>query len=464
MSKNKKKHIKKETPGPEARRQLGKTGGALKEKTDAGIAAATRGARRVSDALSRFFAKKSSLIPLSFFLFCCILVFNLLSGYRYLFSDAKPMILLGAVQVYAIDYHVGFISRVLIGEIVSWFCPTVSLAQIASIAKACVLVSFVLQAVLAAVVTRKACMQKDWFVLPFIAVFVFHPFTCIQNVVLLGILDLYNLILYLIFFFYANRKISLLLTPVFCFIGVLIHYQFTFAFFPGFFAIQLYMASKDGKTDVKKLAGAMVTMAVTLCAALYFVFFAKRNVTMSLEEFRSYLCSRYADYGKTGLSSEYLEYYVFNTFNGKTYDDPVEFLRLLIGFAVERFEARTFSVYVYLMVPVICVLSSVWLCFVKHSRGLRRFTFLLFLIHPLLLVLTVVLSSDKYRWFANYTMTALVMLFAVYASGEPLFGVYKERVNAVLNTKAKKLCAAAAFAVYVVSGLILVSSVIKISR
>ncbi len=412
--------------------------------------------QRFSRFAGAFFTKKSSLIPLFLVMLGSILLFNLLSGCDTLFTRSNPPFLLLTMQVYAADFSVGFISRVLVGEVISWFCPTVSLTQIADISRAAVLFSFVLQAALAAVVARKAVLRKDLFILPLLLIFVFHPFTCIQNVVLLGILDLYNLILFLIFFFYANRKIAVFLTPVFCFLGVLIHYQFAFAFFPGFFAVQLYLAAKDEKTDIPRLAGLLATLIVTAASTVYFAFFAKNSVTMTMEEFNEHLISRYSDYAKTGLLTEYFDYYVFKQYNGMEYASPFGYAAYLIKYALDRFEPRTFGMFVYFFLPIQAMLSSVWFYCARAARGIKRFAFTLFLIHPLLLAVTLVISTDRYRWFSDYVMTALIMLFCVYADEEPLLAQYRQRLQTFFGGRLKKICAALLFAAYTVSCIVLI--------
>ena len=145
----------------------------------------------------------------------------------------KPLITddWGIIQLYLIDYRVGFVSRALIGEIFSWFTDTVTFTQISVVSYIAIGISLIMQSFLAALVLRKAIRENNTLMILLVGFLVCSPITITWNLSpwgssahVLGLFDVYALIIFFIYLFAAQSTTMFILSPFLVFLGMTIHY------------------------------------------------------------------------------------------------------------------------------------------------------------------------------------------------------------------------------------------------
>ncbi len=223
------------------------------------------------------------------FLVCIFSLFSIMAGICLIFLGKtfleNPIIENdGIMQLYLIDYRVGFVSRALIGEIISWFTDTVTPTMVSIISTVAVAISLFLQAVFSSMVLRKALREKQMIMILFVAFLTLSPVAVVWNIKCLGLLDVYTLIAYYFYLFGTKTKAVAWITPFLIFLGLTIHYYFALTFLPGIIAMQFYFLCRENKRKGLSLFLFVVSCVVGLLATCYFVFCAKNVAKLSSDE------------------------------------------------------------------------------------------------------------------------------------------------------------------------------------
>ncbi|MCH5197816.1 MAG: hypothetical protein J1E34_02815 [Oscillospiraceae bacterium] len=342
-----------------------------------------------------------------------------ITSYNYLFNNF-PMYATRTVQFYLIDYSVGFVSRALIGHIISLFTDKVSFVFFLALTKAVLWISLILQALLAAAAFKKAWLKKSPLLCVLFVFFALSHHTVMPNVMNYGILDTYNLLLAVFYIYISDKKGAFILTPVICFTGIILHYQFVLAYLTMIFSVELYYIVKNKKGRALRAAFFCFTAAGSIALTVYLMFFSKYGVKMSASELYEYMLSKYPDARATGLFEEYFTYYIYGDYQGVNYSAPADFIKFLVSYAAERIRLKKVLLYSLSTFPVFGIILYFWIYILKRTDKKSRLPYLVFMLQPLMLIISVIASTDTSRWAGASFFSNFMLLFAVLKSDEPL--------------------------------------------
>ncbi len=392
--------------------------------------------RAVLSAVNRFICCKYSAAPLSVLILALMLLTYSFSRYNYLFGNF-PLHANLMTQFYLIDYSVGFVSRALVGHIISLFTNKISFVFILRLTRVVVWLSLILQAVIAAIAIKKAWLSKSPLLCVLFLFFAISPHTVIPNVINFGVLDTYNLLLAILYIYISDTRAAYIMAPVICFTGIILHYEFALAYLTAILSIELYHICA-GKTGRKlRTAVFFLTAAGSAALTVYLVFFSKYHTKMDASELYDYMCSKYDAYDLRvwGVFKEYFTYYIYGDFQGIDYSSPAKFVSFLINYAIERINPTSHLFYALSTFPVFGLLGYLWVYICKRKEKGRRLPYLVFLLQPLTLAAAMVVSTDTSRWAGATWFSCFMLLFTVLKSGDPLL---PEAAAKLTETKWKK--------------------------
>lgn len=363
-------------------------------------------------AANRFISCKYSAAFMAVVILALMLLTYSFTRYHYLFGNF-PLHANLMTQFYLIDFNVGFVSRALVGHIISLFTDKVSFAFILRLTLVVVWLSLILQAVIAALAVKKAWLSKSPMLCLLFLLFAVSPHTVIPNIINFGILDTYNLLLAITYIYISDTRAAYILTPIICFTGIILHYAFALAYLTAILSIELYYICKN--KNGRKLRTAVFCLTVTGSAALtvYLVFFSKSHIKMSASELYDYMRSKYNsyDYRVWGLFEEYFTYYIYGDFQGVNYSSPAQFVSFLIRYALERINPTSHVIYALSTFPVFGLLAFLWGGMAKRAPKKERLPYYVFMLQPLTLAAAMVLSTDTSRWAGACWFSCFMLLF-----------------------------------------------------
>ncbi len=358
--------------------------------------------------------------------------------YQYLF-DNFPYYATRMSQFYLIDYSVGFVSRALVGHVISLFTKKVSMALIVHITHAVLWISLITQAVLAALAFKKAWLNRSPLLCVLFLLFALSHHTVIPNVINFGILDTYNLILAILYIYVADTKAAYVLAPVICFTGIILHYQFVLAYLTLILSVELYYIIRNEKG--RKLRAAIFCFTVLGSAALtvYLVFFSKYHTRMNAKELYDYMSAKFTDIHGWGLFEEYFTYYIYGDYKGINYSAPLDFVKFLVNYSLGLISPLSHILYALSAFPVFGLIGCLWCMILKKKRGKERLPYLVFLLQPLTLAAAMVISTDTSRWAGACWFSNFMLLFTVLKEEGPLL---TDAAKRAVNKKWKQALAA----------------------
>ena len=261
----------------------------------------------------------------------------------------------------------------------------------------------------------------------------------------LGMLDVYWVLLSLLFLCFLEHKVLRFLTPVLFVAALLVHFSALLSCIVLFAILLLYRGAVAKERREKKIYLALFAVSVVVTAAsfLFFVFFETRTLS-SMEEIRDTIKAH---------GSEYYYYYDYAFFDNY-FGEPIVpasvtsmagslqkiLLTLLhrvrfridlakdIGFVVPL----SFFGGLVILSPILFVVYRFHLqCFRSETDKLRRFcTLLMMLQFPTMVLASMLFSVDTTRWLSHEFLAFYTCLFAV------LFYEEKRRI-AFLNQLAQ---------------------------
>ena len=330
-------------------------------------------------------------------------------------------------QFYVCDYSVGFCSRLFIGAVISLFTDKVSIALMNRIVNIAVCTSLVGQAVVAGLLMRTGLKNKS----PVAAViglfFMTNPLSVLENLFAPGLLDVYLLVLFLFWLGFLKTPLCVLVTPIVCFIGIAIHYEFLFTFLPPLLTLLLYYAFFAEKRRVRIGRGIAFASGSAVSAAtfFYFVFLAKDHLKMTSDVFYEHMLSRismtpterecYIFLMGRPIFRDYFDYYIFGEYHGDSYYENVgDFFEFLRQWNMSRFSVNSFLKNMVMFLPVFLVLAVIWgKCAAKES-SIRKLPYVCFIGQALVLVPELIISTDIWRWVSAALLSQFFVFAVVY--------------------------------------------------
>ncbi len=442
MSKKKKK-TEKRTLRQNLRARFGAAGAAARrarERLGKDLPAAAEKAYRAADSFIRL---KWSVPFIAAVMLALMLFSYSFTAYRYLFGRIPYYVNL-TVPLYLADYKVGFVSRALVGQILSFFTDKVSLSLVISLTKAALWVSLIVLALLAAAAFKKAWLKKSPLLCVLFVFFAVTHHTVMPNIINFGVLDTYNLMLAVLCVYLSDTKAGRAAAPLLCFTGIILHYQFVVAYLPCILLIELYLLLKKPEGRRLRTVSFFITAAGSAALAVYLMFFSKNGAKMSPAELADYMRAKFTDYRRVGLFDEYFTYYIYGDFQGANYSAPADFVKFLVNYSLERINVKSLVCYAFSLVPLYGVFWYFWIFLFRRGEKRTRLPYALFMLLPLVFIACVIVSTDTSRWAGASVFSHFALLFTVLRTDEQLLG---EAAARAVATRLKKCILALALAV-----------------
>ncbi len=380
------------------------------ERTAAAVRTACAAAERET---ARFLRCKWSCAVLTALFLLLMYATYLLFGHAYL-TKTFPLSFAFAIPFYLIDFRVGFLSRVLVGQIVALFTDKVSLSLIFAVSRTAVILSLALQAALAAAVFRKAFLKGNR-ILAALCVFVAaSPITVVPMMLYLGFLDVYNLLLAIVYVYISDTRAAPFLTPLICVTGVIIHYHFALAFLPVILTLELYRIIKQKDGRALRTVSLCMTVILTGAAAVYLVFFSAKHIRIDADTLLAAMQEKFTDYKTWGLYDDYFLFNIYGDYNGMNYSAPADTVSFLFRYALDRLNRNMILHYLAALLPFFAAAEYFWICAMKKSGKGMRFAYFLFMLQPLVFAVSAIVSTDTGRW----ACAALFSHFALLTAAE----------------------------------------------
>lgn len=351
------------------------------------------------------------------------------------------------LAIHAVDFGVGFCSKLLPGAIYNIFFDSVgnvktSLYLLFLLLCFFIVLSFMLQKFILKV---KAENRKTAFIL--LAFFLTGPASLAIHVYYPGMLDMYWVFCALLFFVLLSVKQlkPLIFLPfVLC---VTIYFASMICFIPFFAIIILYEITCSETKKQKALLCILLIFSVVAAVALgvYFAVCESDNLVYSIEEFHEIYSKKgidnffYFDQSlyKDVASYGYDEFEVFELKSDSAIEKILWEIALRINYNLSAISIKDKLIILALILPVGVFISAFMLSQaktnIKNKNKFKGFLNICMLILPFFTVFTsVFFSEDLVRWISHSFITFFVsFIFVLYNEGEQAWSWVQERVSKI---------------------------------
>ena len=370
------------------------------------------------------FSEKKISVPV-----CILVVLVIYIGIAYLtgFHVFGLTVLPPTMQFYVCDYSVGFCSRLFVGAVIALFSDKVTIAQMNAIINTAIFISLIGQAVIVGIFLRIALKNKSVPATMMGLLMLTNPLGIVENICAPGLLDVYLLILFFLWLLLFKTPAVIVVTPIFCFTGLAIHYEFLFTFLPPILTLLLYYAflAEKKRVRIESWLAFVIGSVVSLVFFFYFVFYAKNNLKMTSDEFYLYMLSRLSItknekealtlWMGAPLFRTYFDYYIFGQNEGYDFfHNFSEFFSTLNHLAFSQFNVSMFLRDLVLFSPTYILASVIWGKCAAREKGVRKIPYILFIGQALVLIPELFLSTDIWRWFSATLLTQFFVFAVVY--------------------------------------------------
>ena len=386
---------------------------------------------RFFEKLWRFFTSFAEK-PLSIPVFI-IAAFLSYAGIAYLFGYTIGRLEANVftLQFYLCDYSVGVCSLLFVGAVIALFTDYVPLSLINQIVNCSVILTMAGQAILAGLLLRTGLKKRSVPAALLGLLFMTNPLMMLDKLYLTGMLDIYLVLLLLLWLAFLKTPLLPLITPICCVVGMAIHYQFLLSHLPPMLALLFFYALFAEEKRKRVLnASALVTGSVASAASfVYFAFFAKKYLKMTSDELFLHMAARFGfiapdqkvDLSKTliPIYRNYFDYHLFGIDHGEKYSVDVKtFISHLMQFTGERINVPMLRKDVLMFIPVFLFVAVIWIWCAKREKGVRKLPYLCFVAQALTLLPELVISTDVWRWFAAAMIAQFVVFSILYLDKE----------------------------------------------
>ena len=316
------------------------------------------------------------------------------------------------------DYRIGFVSRAFVGSVIYLFTDHPTVRMVTIVLRITIVVSSVLLCRMQALLVKKTLLASDYATLLLSYLFFLNKLFWWNSVEGFGLLDIFMTLLVQLFLLGIEHKRTLgyWLSPIVCFIGLLIHTAFFFAYFPVVAAILWFDLLKSGKPSRGCAVAFAVTCAVSVALFAMFTVFPQHFVRVDSNEMLSMLKEKYDG----DIMDTYFISHMYRT-NGEKYADTIEASGFLEYAGVGT---NIFSPKILQGVLVLVPLSGLFVfgC-VTHMRrsGSRIIAYLGFIAPLVTLVPSLHFSTDKERFFSLCILAQYMMLHYISTQSDVRF-------------------------------------------
>ena len=271
----------------------------------------------------------------------------------------------------------------------------------------------------------------------------------------LGLLDQYNLVLTVLFLYISDTKAALVLTPVICVLGLLVHHEFAYALMPVIFLILLYYIC----TEKRLRRARIICLAFTACVAgaltAYFVFFEKNHLTMTEPELNAYLAGKFKEYDTFGIYTDYYTFYFFGKDGGEAYANLFDKIKHLFDLAFSNANRTAMVRIIAVLFPFYALLAYFWVCALRRAKKLEKLPYFGFLLLPLTLAATWLISDDLLRFADESFLENFLVLAAVVKKDDPYVNGAVQALQKRIDRPWKRAAAITLTAAYIVVAVLL---------
>ncbi len=344
-----------------------------------------------------------------FFMFCGVtFIYGLIKGLR-LFDRGLFVLYLG-------DFSIGKCSRFLIGSVISIFRDTYTKEWIYSFNLVFLILIFILCGYY---ISSAAASSKKSNTLPVMivsAIFIMCPFSfaSIYGSRYFGLLDIYEFLVFLLCIMLGKNKYLFYLIPFLCAAGVFIHDSYILVYLCPCLAVCAYYAVKRHKKSIPALTGFGVSSAAGFAASVFVVFFSQSTIKMSEAQVMEYLAAK----GQCSVNevSGYIEQYLFNKNVSSSLDidygsDIWEMLKYMAAYNLNGMSPVNIVQFLSVL-PFIIFMYRIWIKCAKRSSGFfGKIPYILFMLTPVPVAVSLILSTDFDRFLATIIITQCFYLF-----------------------------------------------------
>ena len=366
-------------------------------------------------------------------------------------------------QFYVCDYSVGLCSRLFVGAVIGLFTDRVSIQLMSLIINSAVCFSLAAQAVIAGLLLRTGLKNRSVPAALMGLLMMTNPLAVVENMSSPGLLDVYLLVLFLLWLALLKTPLIAFVTPIFCLVGMAIHYEFLFSFLPPMLTLLLYYAFFAEKKRVR--IGRWIAFAgggsASVASFYYFVFLSKNYLRLTSEEFYQHMLARFSltvsqRDALTGLMGApiyrpYFDFYIFGQYQNYDYFKNIgDFFEFLKNWTIKGFDGGMLYKDLCLFLPVFLFAAVIWGICASKEKGLKKLPYLCFIGQALVLVPELIISTDIWRWVSAALLSQFFVFSMVYFDK----GAALHRVTD--HTKMKPAtagCCTAVVAAYIVYGL-----------
>ena len=316
------------------------------------------------------------------------------------------------------DYRIGFVSRAFVGSVIYLFTDHPTVRMVTIVLWITIVISSVLLCRMQALLVKKTLLASDYATLLLSYLFFLNKLFWWNSVEGFGLLDIFMTLLVQLFLLGIEHKRTLgyWLSPIVCFIGLLIHTAFFFAYFPVVAAILWFDLLKSDKPSRGCAVAFAVTCAVSVALFAMFTVFPQHFVRVDSNEMLSMLKEKYDG----DIMDTYFISHMYRT-NGEKYADTIEASGFLEYAGVGT---NIFSPKILQGVLVLVPLSGLFVfgC-VTHMRrsGSRNIAYLGFIAPLVTLVPSLHFSTDKERFFSLCILAQYMMLHYISTQSDVRF-------------------------------------------
>ena len=331
------------------------------------------------------------------------------------------------LQFYLCDFSVGICSRLFVGAVIALFTDYVPLSLINRIVNCSVILTMVGQAVLAGLLLRTGLKNRSVPAALLGLLFMTNPLMMLDKLYLTGWLDIYLVLLLLLWLAFLKTPLLPLITPVCCVVGMTIYYQFLFSHLPPMLVLLFFYAlCSEDKRKRAINASALVTGSVASGASfVYFIFFANKHLKMTSDEFYLHMAVRFGvispnqtvDLSKVQIPIHrvYLDYYLFGIDHGEDYSENFgTIFNHLIQLAREHTDVSMLWKNILMFTPVFLLVAAIWIWCASREKGVRKLPYLCFVAQALVLFPGLMISTDGWRWLSAAMIAQFVVFSVLY--------------------------------------------------
>lgn len=351
--------------------------------------------------------------------------------------------------LYALDYSIGFCSRILVGSVISLFTDRVNLHALSI---ALMIVYFIVCVLVCAAINKSLKNQSNNLVFVFAAVLLVSPyFTTLVRY--FGTMDVLWLLCMVLSFMLIDKKYARWLIPFICVVGSALHNAFVLAYLPAIAVFVLYKYAE--KPDKKSLAFVIVTAVFAAASVIYFIIFGDDTIKITQEQLLDTVNQRL---GGVNFNKTYI---IFSLFN----DDPRieqldgfgEYVKFMLWYTADRNDVLSnVGLYLYFIISTAIFAVPFYAVTVRMIKSaqkpLMKFVYACPFAYIPAVLISVLTSTDTDRFINTFILSMLFTLLLYAASGNADFkAIIDSFYEKIKGKKAISIIVTAMLALFVVS-------------